>query len=247
MKSRTALNIAAIVLAAIAGISVYVYASSADRRAADALSPRAVVVTKQIVPAGTTLGVALDQGWISETMIPAASLPSGALDDINTSNRGLLLLQDVPAGQIVFTANLATKLPQVGPLTIPDGLMAVTVELSDPARLAPFLRAGAEVAVFDTAQVSAGSSSASIPSTRIVLERALVLGVGQTTVTQAAESQEGEGSVSVALVTLAVTQSQAEVLVHAVQTGAIYFALLRDGTTVSSPRTITDSYVYGQR
>ena len=247
MKARTALNIAAVVLATIAGISVYVYASSADRRAADAQSPRNVVVSRQIVPAGTSLGVALEQGWIDETTVPLASLPDGALTTIDSSNQALLLLQDVPAGQILFSANLATTMPQVGPLTIPDGLMAVTVEMSDPARLAPFLRAGATVAVFDTAQVASNSSTGSTPSTRIVIERAEVLGVGATTVTQDSEAAEGEAAVSVALVTLAVTQRQAEVLVHAAQTGAIYFALLREGTTVSSPRTVTDSYLYGQK
>jgi len=247
MKSRTALNAVAVILAAVAGISVYVYASSADRRAADAQSPRNVVVSRQILPAGTSLAMAKEQGWITETTVPAASLPDGALAQVDSSNQSLLLLQEVPAGQIVFSANLATKMPQIGPLTIPDGLMAVTVEMSDPARLAPFLRAGAEVAIFDTVQLAANNTSASVASTRIIIDRALVLGLGQTTTTQGAEPAEGEAAVSVALVTLAVTQRQAELLVHAVQTGAIYFALLRDGTNVSSPRTITDLYLYGQK
>jgi Flp pilus assembly protein CpaB len=96
-------------------------------------------------------------------------------------------------------------------------------------------------------QLGANNTSASVASTRIIIDRALVLGLGQTTQTHRAEVTQGEVAISVALVTLAVTQRQAELLVHAVQTGAIYFALLRDGTTVTSPRTITDLYLYGQK
>ena len=109
----------------------------------------------------------------------------------------------LPAGQILFSANLVDKMPQIGPLTIPQGLMAVTVELSDPARVAPFLRAGAEVAVFDTVELDATRSGSTTSTTKIVLDRVLVVGVGATTVGPTQEqNQNGEQAVPVALVTL---------------------------------------------
>lgn len=244
MKSRTALNIVAFVLAIIAGISVYVYASSADRRAVESQSPQPIVVTSHEIPAGMTLGLALEQGWVQETKVPKASLPLGALQSLTAANQILYVLQAIPAGQIVFSANLVTKMPQIGPLTVPEGLMAVTVELSDPARVAPFLRPGAEVAVFNTVELTPSKSGLTVSTTRIVLERVLVVGVGEATQTQTAT---GEQTAPAALVTLAVTQAQAEVLVHSVQTGSLYFALLRDGTVIDSPRSVTDQLIFGTK
>lgn len=247
MKSRTALNIVAFVLAIIAGISVFVYTSSADRRAIENLSPTPVVVTRQEIPAGTTLGLAIDQGWLEVTNVPQRSFPQGALQSVDATNRSMHVLQQVSAGQILFSANLVDKMPQIGPLTIPNGLMAVTVELSDPARVSPFLRAGAEVAIFNTVQLEATQSGLTTSTTKIVLDRVTVLGIGATTVNPRQDNAtNGEQGVPLALVTLAVTQSQAEVLVHSAQTGALYFALLRDGTVVSNPRTITDSQIFGK-
>ena len=121
------------------------------------------------------------------------------------------LLQPVSAGQILFSANLVEKMPQIGPLTIPQGLMAVTVELSDPARVAPFLRPGAEVAVFNTVELDATRSGLTTSTTKIVLDRVLVVGVGSTTTNPTQEqNQSGEQSIPVALVTLAVTQARSE-------------------------------------
>lgn len=247
MKSRTALNIVALVLAIVAGVSVFIYTSSADRRALENQSPKPVVVSRQDIPAGTLLGFALDQGWVVVTQVPQQSLPQGALQSVDDTNRALHVLQAVSAGQILLSANLVEKMPQIGPLTIPQGLMAVTVELSDPARVAPFLRPGAEVAVFNTVELDATRSGLTISTTKIVLDRVLVVGVGATTVSAAQEqNQSGEQAIAVALVTLAVTQAQAEVLVHSAQTGALYFALLRDGTVVSNPRTMTDAQIFGK-
>ena len=106
MKSRTALNIVALVLAVVAGASVFVYTSSADRRALENQSPKQVVVSRQEIPAGTLLGVALDQGWLVLTNVPQKSFPQGALQSVDNTNRALHVLQNVPAGQILFSANL---------------------------------------------------------------------------------------------------------------------------------------------
>jgi Flp pilus assembly protein CpaB len=79
-----------------------------------------------------------------------------------------------------------------------------------------------------------------------VLERVTVLGVGEGTQSQQA-SGDGDQTIPAALVTLAVTQAQAEVLVHSVQTGSLYFALLRDGTVTSAPRSVTDQLLFGSK
>ena len=76
MKSRTALNIVALVLAVVAGASVFVYTSSADRRAIENQSPKQVVVSRQEIPAGTLLGVARES---ARAQVPIIGVNRGSL------------------------------------------------------------------------------------------------------------------------------------------------------------------------
>jgi Flp pilus assembly protein CpaB len=85
---------AAIVLAAVAGIGVYMYASNADKRAQDnAHFVEALVATSDIAK-GTTGREALQAGLIAREKVSRASIPPSIVTDVNT------LLNKVTASRI---------------------------------------------------------------------------------------------------------------------------------------------------
>ncbi len=65
--------------------------------------------------------------------------------------------------------------------------MAISVELSDPARVAGFVNNGSEVAIFSSADPQLitpdGDERPLSSTTRIIAAPVLVIGVGDTTVT----------------------------------------------------------------
>lgn len=241
------MNIVAIVFALIAGVVVFAYTAGADRRALAGQEPRDVLISKSVVPLGKTLGQALDAGLVELTQVPARSLPDGAVTAVTTANRGLYALAPVPAGQVLLLANFGPELPQTGGLRVAAGELAVTVELNDPARVADFLNPGAEIAIFATSEVLAAGTATTISSTRIIVSPATVLAIGSVTGSGGASGEQNpEAAERKALVTVSVTQAEAERIVHAVQTGKLYLGLLGEGTIVAKPPVITNQSLYGK-
>jgi pilus assembly protein CpaB len=80
-------------------------------------------------------------------------------------------------------------------LTIPEGKMAISVQLTDPARVAGFVSPGAEVAVFINAEpeeidTQTGATTKLPDFTRLLLPRVQVIGVGDTTVVPTTTTSE---------------------------------------------------------
>ena len=65
----------------------------------------------------------------------------------------------------------------VSPLGIPEGKMAISVNLTDPDRVAGFVNPGSQVAVF----LTGNDGQTGQPFTRMLFDRVMVLGVGSTT------------------------------------------------------------------
>lgn len=223
MRSRVLPMALAVVLAVVAAVAVLVYVRGTESRVRAEARTVTILVSTGTIPTGLSLQDAQAQGLLERTSVPEANVPAGSLADISNQTAPLLALADIPPGQVLFAAGFAAQLPDPGPLDVPDGMAAVTVQLSDPARVGTFLRPGSQVAVFDTV---AAKGQDDVAATRVLLPRVTVLAVGGATV---AADAEGDAATS-ALVTLAVDQPQAERLIHASQSGALTFALL-DGTT----------------
>jgi pilus assembly protein CpaB len=150
---------------------------------------------------------------------------------------------------------LVTAAHVTGGLALPPGMIAVTVNLCLPEAVAGDLRPGAEVAIFDTivtgggGQVSAGPACTGPhqqpggnPQTRLVLARVQVVstgaaaGSGSTTTAGFGGGSSSSASTTSMMVTLAVSQVQAERLIQITETGLPYLALLN-----SSSRTSADA------
>ncbi|MSW82393.1 MAG: hypothetical protein F2840_14760, partial [Actinobacteria bacterium] len=123
----------AVVLATGAGLAVFLFASSSDSRAVADQQPVSIIVTNALVPAGTTVGDAIDQGLVESTQVPEKLAPAAAMQSLDSANLSDVAVADLPPGQVILDGSFAQELPDVTPLQVPEGQMAVSVLLEDPA------------------------------------------------------------------------------------------------------------------
>ena len=231
MRATVITLISAIALGVVAALGVFVYTSGADARAMAEQQAVDVVVTTQEIAPGTTLAQAWDEGFLEATRVPASTAPTGYLPV--SANRSQVAQSALPAGQIVFAGSFGAEAPVAEPIALTPGTVALSVELGDPQRVGTFLRPGSSIAIFNTTIAINGDSQ-----TRLLMFGVPVLAVGSATAGQPAEDQASEAET--ALVTIGVTPAEAERVVHAAQTGALYLALLDgDSTTAVTPGVTT--------
>jgi len=130
-----------------------------------------------------------------------------------------------------------------GPLSVPSGKIAVSVELSDAAHVGSFLRPGSFITVFNTGTaVALGTNGLPIRETRVLLKNVQVIGIGRYTTAEQLDAVITDNSSF--LVTLAVSQNEAERLVHGIQTGALYFGLVSGDAQVIPGAGVNDETIF---
>ncbi len=250
MDRRRILLIIAAVIAALGTLLVFLYVRSADARAQDSVDAVQVLTASQAIATGESYDDALAAGKI----VPKGVARSQLLANVQTSPdalKGTVALQNLlPGEQIVadkFGANVAEA---ASPLGIPANKMAISVNLTDPDRVAGFVNPGSEVAIFVTsaggdAEASAGGETGS--RTGLLLDRVVVLGVGSTTpVTTTTTAEDGTQQTEQlprTLLTLALTQEEAQRVFLASKTVDVTFALLTKDSTVAPGETTTGTDV----
>jgi pilus assembly protein CpaB len=178
------------------------------------------------IAAGTTAQEASDAGALDRRAflrqslegLPALSDISGIADQVARA--------PIAAGEPILESQFGRE-SQTGSLVIPREKMAVSVELTDPARVAGFVEPGSKVAIFTT------SGDGQTGTTRLLLSDIEVLAAGQTTSAPAGSESAPTEDLPKALLTLAVDQVEAQKVVYASQNGQLYFALLREDSLVS--------------
>ena len=255
MARRTVLLIVALVVAALGAILVWVYAQNADERAQAGAAQVQVLVATADIAAGQS-GSAISAGGSTELQqVDAATVPAGALSDL-TPVADLTTIGPVYSGQILLRQMFGSPTQAAGGLTLPEGTMAVSVQLGDPQRVAGFVSPGSEVAVFVTAPGlgPAGSGTSDEPSgqqsgTALLLERVPVVAVGPSTTSTATTTDQtgttNTEAISTAILTLALDQEQAQRLIQSTSNGTLYFGLLNDKSVVSPdlPGTTTETLI----
>lgn len=244
MGRRTLLLVAAVVLAGLGATLVFLYAHGADVRAAQGQQLRHVLVATAQIPAGTTGASLTGSATVELRDLAAGSVAPGALSDLSGVS-ALVTLGTIYPGEQLLAAQFGASSSQAS-LPIPEGKMAVSVQLGDPERVAGFVTAGSEVAVFVTIANTDPTTQAREPdATEILLTRVSVIGVGNTSVvTQTSTDRTGQQNteqIPKTILTLAVTQDQATRLIHAAQKGSLYFALLTSSSKVSPGGRIDSS------
>lgn len=248
MKARVIALVAAALVALVGVVAVVVYAQGATGRAVSSAQPATVYVTSALVPAGTSLELALSSGLLTKTSVPSSSLPTGALGEVDAANRPLVAVSDIQPGEYVLAQRFGeTPVAQVA-IEVPKGQVAVAAALSDPAKVGSFVRPGSRITVYDTSTPTSGAG----PKTAVLLADALVIAVGDAqltptpvaTPTAAATAAPAAAATTAALVTLALSPADATRLVHGIQTGKLYLALRGSGLTSGGATPVTDAQIF---
>jgi pilus assembly protein CpaB len=237
LKKSTVQLIVIILLSVLSGLAIYTYISGVESRVRSTQQTTPVFIVLQQIPIGTALGTAINQGYIEEKQFPRDSVPTESVSVINALNSNLVTLQTLQPGQVVLQRNLGERAANTGALVIPDGQLAVTISLSDPAHVASFLQPGSEVTIFATGQ------SGKVKFTQVLISRTQVLAVGNQVISQSDGTASQNAS---ALITVAVTPVQANELIHASQTLSLYFGLRSAGVEIDGLSRITDDSLFGQ-
>lgn len=247
MKSRAVLVAAAVALALIGTLAVFAYVHNADKRAVAGTKASQVLIAHKEVPAGTSWSDAVKDGYLVAEKVPASAVPESALADVNASVPAADVAGSaIASGQIVLREMFGTAASaNTGAIAIPKGLLAISVTMSSNADVAGFVQPGSQIAVFGTFQV-APQTVANAPTalgatpyiTDLVLPKVLVTATSQSAPTDVDGAKSTGTTSAVAsggsvLVTVAVTQAQAQQLIVAQQAGLLYFALLSDSSVTS--------------
>ncbi len=252
MGRRAVLLIVAALIAAAGTGLVLLYVQGIDARATADQKPVKVLTATVDIEPGETMEAAQAAGKIDLVEWPRAKVLPGAVSSAED-------LQDQVAISRIFAGEqvIARKFGDPGEqdvLSIPKGRMAISVELTDPARVAGFVSPGSKVAIFvsgDLQEIKADGSTSPLPQiAKLLLGEVDVIGVGQTTVLSTtkttADGQETTEEIPKTILTIAVTQAEAEEVFLAAHTGELSFGLLDDDSvTKSSKGTILNDLYEG--
>jgi pilus assembly protein CpaB len=244
MGRRVIAIVAALVVALLGVVGVVVYAQAADGRAVAGQAPQTVFIAKAAVPMGTTAAAAVSQGLIVPEQVVAKGVPQGALTAVTPDVAKLVATSSILPGEIILSSRFGVLASTTNTQAIPAGKIAITVSMADPQRIAPLLTPQAHIVLYDTL----GKTGANPQVTRVLLADVEVIGVGDLTATPAPSSsadpaaQKAPGNV--ALVTVAVSPADGQLLVHAIQTGnLLYGGLLGTGVKVDPKSVVNDATI----
>jgi pilus assembly protein CpaB len=198
----------------------------ADNRAEDRFETVDVLTAVAPIDAGETIDDAQKAGKLQ--LAPVAQ--DDLMPNYQTSTEGLagqVATTRIFAGEQIISDKFGGEVEDApSALGIPKDMVAISVNLTDPSRVAGFVNPGSQVAIFQTTE----------DYSRLLLPRVTVLGVGSTTPTQTtttdAEGQQTTEELPRTLLTIAVNQREAEKVQYAAYTGEVSFGLLTDASDV---------------
>jgi pilus assembly protein CpaB len=268
MGRRVMAIVAALLVALLGASGVVFYAQHADARAVAGQATQRVLIAQAPVPQGTTARDALARKLIVAQTVVSRGVPVGALSEVTGTTASLVATSAISAGEIVLASRFGQPTKQVAPTgPVPDGQIAITVNLPDPERIAPLLAPGSHIVIYDTFNprksapvVPDGGKLQHAPplmrATRVLFDDVSVIAVGSAQVRSPGTSTPSgtptpapstdAAAVPSALVTVALPPAEALRLVHAVQTGTLYCGLRGARVTVDHKALINDTTVLGK-
>lgn len=245
MARRSILLLVAVVIAALGTAMIVIYVQGIDARAAEGQELVEVLAATDVIEAGESVSDAQAAGKFERVEVRREDMVDGALSSISSIEDKVSVGTIFPQEQII-----GQKFGEPGSaanLVIPDDKLAISVELTDPARVAGFVNPGSDVAIFVSADPVLmkpdGSEQKLAPYTRLLLPKVQVIGVGTTSMTsKTTTTEDGEQTteqVPRTILTIAVDQEQAEKVIYAGRNGELSFALLSDKSKVVDNEGIT--------
>ncbi len=233
MNRRKVLLVVAALVAALGAALVFVYAQGAENRAADKFDTVDVLVATQQIERGESTDQAFAKGKITVQPVPQAQILTGATSEGEPFTGTVALTTIYPNEQLMPTKfGLAEEVESASRLPTPKGKVAISVSLTDTGRVGSFTQPGSTVAVFLTGELPPEN----VQATQLLLSDVLVLATGSTTQMQEVTDEEGVPVEQLpnTLLTLAVTQKQAERVLFGQSVGELAFALLNESSKVKA-------------
>jgi pilus assembly protein CpaB len=233
MTRRIVAITVAIVLAALGAAGGLFLIVTTDQRAQDRLTDGVTVaVARTRIALGTPGSRVRADDLVQYIRLPKANVPAEAIGQLDASYDKLVLTSNVAKDQILLKGNFGAPAEATSGLALPDGKIAVTVETGAPEQVAGYVQAGSQVAIFLTYRPNDGSGDApKVEKTRVLLPRVEVLAVGTYQPRSDGTASAGGRSGSL-LITVGVTQAEAERLIQGLNTGTLYLGLLTDSVDV---------------
>jgi pilus assembly protein CpaB len=243
MSRKVVLLVAATAIAAVGASLVLLYVNGLAGKAKANESLVSVLTATEVINPGEKASTAQSAGKFALTKMPKSSVVAGAVTSVD-SMASEVALSPIYPGEQILTANFGTTAASEQTLSIPKGMIAVSVQLTDPARVAGFVTPGSRVAIFvSSAGTTAGTTTAS-PTTRIMVPSVEVIGVGATTVLSAASGDKTTSSTDAipeTILTLALNQRDSDRVLFAASNGGLAFGLLGQGTRIKTDHGVTAS------
>ncbi|GAB2879686.1 Flp pilus assembly protein CpaB [Nocardioides pacificus] len=239
MDRRKLLLLVAAMVALAGTTLVVLYAKGADARAAERFDTLEVLRAVAPIAVGESIEVAAESGKVELQPVPEGQVLDGAQVDTDALSGKVALTTIYPGEQIVAARFGGAAEAATPDLPIPDGMLAVSVDLTDPARVAGFVAPGSEVAIF----LNGTDPRTQAPYTRLLLERVQVLGVGSTTpvstTTTSTDGQQTTEQLPRTLLTLAVDKAQVQRVLYASGNGELALGLLTTESDLPRDQGVT--------
>lgn len=243
MDRRRILLVVAVIIALVGTALVFLYVRGADQRAESRFDTVDALVAVQAIEPGETIEDAAANGKL--TLKPIAR--DYLLPDYQTSTEALagsVATQRILAGEQIVAGKFGSQVESAtSALTLDRGQLAISVSLSDTARVAGFINPGSRVAIFLNGTDTSGQAF-----TRLLLNDVQVIAVGSTTTAQTTTT-DAEGTQTVeqlprTLMTLALDQADAEKVLFSQGTGELVFALINDDSRVQAGPGTTNADLF---
>lgn len=213
MDRRRILIVVAAIIAALGTALVFFYVQGADSRANDKYKAVKVLVAVKPISVGETVAAAQAAGKIELGSVGEGQVLPGALTTLSGIEGQIAQTNIIPGEQIIASKFAATTVSG-STLTIPKKALAISVNLTDTARVSGFVNPGDRVAIFLTTPAF----------TKLLLNDIEVIAVGTTTVV-ATTTTDSSGAQTTeqlprTLFTLGVSQAQAQKILYASSGGS---------------------------
>jgi pilus assembly protein CpaB len=242
MNRRTVLLIMAVVIALLGTALVFVYVRGADQRAEDRFDTIDVLTAVAPIEPGESIDDAATNGKLAIEAVAQDDLLPNHQTSIEALS-GSVATTRIYAGEQIISDKFGSEVETTSALSIPKGMIAVSVNLTDTARVAGFVNPGTRVAIFLNGTDQAGQTYS-----RLLLKEVEVIAVGSTTTTQTTtttpEGTQTTEQLPRTLMTLALPQEDAEKVLFSQTNGELVFGLLTEDSNVNPGPGVTTGTLF---
>lgn len=252
--------LAAAVLACLSAVAVLSYAAGADRRAVEGKKGTWVLLATAEISSGTTGAQIRSRRLVRQVLMPAETVPSGAITKLDKTFDTKTINADLQPDQMLLSRQFEAggARPSASPtptFRVPASHLAVTVALGIAPQVAGNVERGDKVAVYIT--MPRQDSQKNPQRTWVLLPSVEVISVGESlppnVYLMISPGPSGSGPPMVSpsptasgedveleryVTTLAVPPDQAEILVNGANRGLLHLGLLGPGTEVTGSATV---------